>query len=100
MGAIALLGITGATNSLGNKYTFNTNVLSKAEEKCQKNSGLKHINWGIYTKTKSAAKALASTFKWSGAPEVHGSGKYGHYHDKTHSFHVWFGKPQIYYQQG
>lgn len=27
------------------------------------------------------------------APEVHGRGYYGHYHDKNHLIHIWYGGP-------
>ena len=27
-------------------------------------------------------------------PEVHGVGRYGHYHDITHTFHIWYGGTQ------
>ena len=92
-----MLGITGAENTLSKKYTFNTRLLSKAEKRCQKDSGIKKVEWGIYAKKQSAAKALASVFRYTSSPEIHGSGKYGHYHDSTHSFHIWFGSAFIYY---
>ena len=47
--------------------------------------------WGIYAYTQEAAKALAYIFGGTSAPEVHGSGCYGHYNDKNHVFHVWYG---------
>lgn len=50
-----------------------------------------------YTEDQSHARMLAIIFgagKYS--PEVHGNGQYGHYHDSTHSFHIWFGAPIIY----
>ena len=47
--------------------------------------------WGVYTHEQSAAKALAYVFSCDRAPEVHGSGMYGHYNDKTDKFHIWYG---------
>ena len=46
---------------------------------------------GVYTQQQAAAKALAVLFGGYSAPKVHHSGYYGHYHDSTHSFHIWFG---------
>ena len=48
--------------------------------------------WGIYTKEQPYAKTLAILY---GAKkkkaEVHGSGYYGHYHDRDHNVHIWYG---------
>lgn len=63
----------------------------------------KTINWGVYTKKQEHAKMLAVAFKNTDPPEVHGSGKYAHYHEKPndnkkeHNIHFWFGNPVIYY---
>ena len=48
-------------------------------------------HWGIYTHKQVHAKALAISIGIITPPEVHGSGMYGHYNDKKHSFHIWFG---------
>ena len=39
------------------------------------------------------AKSLASVCGATEKTEVHGSGKYGHYHDdgENHHIHIWFG---------
>ena len=86
--AIAALGVTGAINGVNHAYTYNKEKSSDAQRKLQ------HLgtgNWGIYTHSQSAAKALALAFSWNEAPEVHGAGMYGHYHDSMHAFHIWFG---------
>jgi hypothetical protein len=50
-------------------------------------------NWGIYTNNQGYALALAVAFGalQSEAPQVHGNGYYGHYHDGRHKFHIWYG---------
>lgn len=42
------------------------------------------------------AKLLAIAFNCKSAPEVHGDGSYGHYHDEKHKYHIWFGNPVKY----
>lgn len=60
------------------------------------------INWGVYTHDQAHAKALAVVFGNTDPPEVHGSGKYAHYHEKPkekkneHNMHFWFGGPVLY----
>ena len=49
--------------------------------------------WGIYADSKVAAKMLAFGTGCYDAPEVHGYGGYGHYHDSHHFVHIWFGSP-------
>ena len=86
--ALTALGVTGATNSISKRYEYDTGRSSYAQRK------LEHMgsgNWGIYADTQSAAKALAVVFGWNNKPEVHSSGMYGHYHDSTHTFHIWYG---------
>ena len=86
--ALAALGISGAMNSISKLYTYDRHRSSFAESVMQKlGAGV----WGIYASTKSAAKALAFVFGSTAHPEVHGWGMYGHYHDSTHTFHIWFG---------
>ena len=87
--ALTALGITGATNSLSKIYKFK---IKKASGKVRSLES-KGENWGIFADSQTAAKALAVVFGYTGAPEVHGVGYYGHYHDSTHSFHIWYGKP-------
>ncbi len=52
-------------------------------------------HWGIYTPQQEHAKALADYYGYVECPEVHDSGYYGHYHDGSHTFHIWFGEPII-----
>ncbi len=56
-------------------------------------TGVKDNLWGIYADKKSAAKALAFVLKSDSKPEVHGRECYGHYHDKNHLIHIWYGMP-------
>lgn len=51
--------------------------------------------WGIYADSQPAAKLLAVMTRSYKAPEVHGRGYYGHYHDRKHLIHIWYGNPQI-----
>ena len=55
--------------------------------------GAKDGELGVYADKKYAAKALAFVLKADSAPEVHGRGYYGHYHDKNHLIHIWYGGP-------
>ena len=50
---------------------------------------------GIHADKKYAAKALAFVLKANSKPEVHGKENYGHYHDKNHLIHIWYGEPVI-----
>jgi RHS repeat-associated protein len=95
--ALTALGITGATNTLSKVYKYNRGKSSNAQRELQKKSD----NWGIYTHDQSAAKALAVVLgakqgTEEGTPKVHSSGMYGHYHDSTHTFHIWFGGKIVY----
>ena len=95
--ALAALGITGATNSISQRFSYDIGKSTSAQRQ------LEHMgsgNWGIYADSQVAEKALAVVFGFTGKPEVHGSGMYGHYHggyvsSKTgkyeHVFHIWFG---------
>ncbi len=86
--ALAALGVSGATNSISKRYMYNRGKSSLAQRQLEhKGSG----NWGIYADSQSSAKALAVVFGFSARPEVHASGMYGHYHDSTHTFHIWYG---------
>ena len=82
------LGIKKASNSIKRRYTMPDNFKSP--------DSIKSSNWGIYADSQSDAKALATVLKSTDSPKVHDSGYYGHYHDKTHQIHIWFGQP-IYY---
>ena len=95
--ALATLGVTGATNSITARYSYNKERASSAQRT------LEHLcsgYWGIYADTQVAAKALAVVFGWNDNTEVHSPGMYGHYHGgyvdtKTgryeHAFHIWYG---------
>ena len=82
------LGITGATNSLTNVYKYDRSRSSDAQRELE-HKGIGE--WGVYADDQRAAKALAIVFGWDERPEVHGNGMYGHYHDYTHTFHIWYG---------
>jgi len=86
--ALAALGVTGATNSLNKQYKYDPGKSSNAQRTLQH---LGSEQWGIYTHAQSAAKALAVVLGSNEKPEVEGTNMYGHYHDSTHSFHIWFG---------
>ncbi|WP_040906581.1 hypothetical protein, partial [Youngiibacter fragilis] len=76
------------SNSIASRYNYNRSKSSDAQRK------LEHVGkgyWGIYADSQEAAKALAVVMGYAGRPEVHSSGMYGHYHDITHTFHIWFG---------
>ena len=86
--ALVSLGFSGATNKLNQKFKYARENSSDAQRK------LEHMgsgNWGIYTHDQAYAKALAIIVGAYQPPEVHGSGMYGHYHDGTHTFHIWYG---------
>ena len=93
--ALAALGITGATNSISQRFSYNPGKSSSAQRQ------LEHLgNWGIYADSQVSAKALAVVFGFNSKPEVHGSGMYGHYHggyyngrkgEYEHIFHIWYG---------
>ena len=83
--ALGMLGITGASNSLSRRYTYNRGQSSPAQRLLEKEA---KGHWGIYADSQQAAKALAIVLGYSGRPEVHSSGMYGHYHDLTHTFHI------------
>ena len=50
----------------------------------------------MYSKQQAYAKLLAIAFNCKSAPEVHGDGSYGHYHDEKHKYHIGFGNPVKY----
>ena len=86
--ALACLGISGATNSISQRFTYNKGKSSDAQRQ------LEHLGkgeWGIYSHSQYAAKALATVLGCTEPPEIHGAGMYGHYHDSTHTFHIWYG---------
>ena len=86
--ALISLGFSGAINSLNQSFTYDRSKSSDAQRELEhKGSG----NWGIYTHDQAHAKALASIVGANQPPEVHSTGMYGHYHDSTHTFHIWYG---------
>lgn len=93
--ALTTLGITSAANRITKKYNLSKGKFNKsvAKRKLSK-KGVRDNLWGIYADKKYAAKALAFVLKSDSAPKVHGRGFYGHYHDKNHLIHIWYGKEQ------
>ena len=86
--ALACLGITGATNSISQRFTYDKGRSSDAQRQLEhRGKG----EWGIYSHSQYAAKALATVLGCTEPPEIHGAGMYGHYHDSTHTFHIWYG---------
>ena len=86
--ALSALGITGAANNFSKIYQYDRGKSSDAQRALEhRGTG----NWGIYADSQSAAKALAYVLGGTNPPEVHSSGMYGHYHDSTHTFHIWYG---------
>ena len=87
------MGISGATNSISQRFIYNRGNSSFAQRQLEHNdSG----EWGIYADSQQAAKAPAVVMGYSGKPEVHSSGMYGHYHDSTHTFHIRYGSKITY----
>ncbi len=96
--ALAAIGCTAVIN-LSQRSYFNRGGSLYEEYKSKSDA------WGIYASNQSAAKALAvvtgcleadkSPYYSHGynGPEFHGAGQYAHYHDYTHSFHIWYGSP-------
>lgn len=84
--ALTILGVKKAACSLTRRYT----VTAKRPSSC------KTSDWGMYTTNQPYACALATMLGCTSKPEVHGSGYYGHYHDKNHIIHVWYGYPVNY----
>jgi hypothetical protein len=50
----------------------------------------------MYTTNQAYACALATMLGCTSKPEVQGPGYYGHYHDKNHIIHIWYGYPVNY----
>ena len=87
-GALKILGCLAAYNNLRRAIEYDNSRYCDAHKEADKR-GASH--WGIYTHKQVHAKALAISIGIITPPEVHGSGMYGHYNDKKHSFHIWFG---------
>ena len=86
--ALAMFGCLGACNNLRIAKEYDPSSYCKAHKEV---NDLGYSTWGIYTHYQIHAKALAVSIGVTTPPEVHGSGKYGHYNDKAHSLHIWFG---------
>lgn len=85
---LAMLGCLGTCNNLRIAKEYDPSSYCKADKEV---NDLGYSTWGIYTHYQIHAKALAVSIGVTTPPEVHGSGKYGHYNDKAHSLHIWFG---------
>ena len=86
--ALAMLNCLGVYNNLRTPVDYNSSSYCAAHKKVNE---LGYSVWGIYTHYQVYAKALAVSIGVVTPPEVHGSGKYGHYNDSGHSLHIWFG---------
>ena len=81
-------------SSYGMHYTETVLFLGYSETIARYDSYFKDsIAWGVYTLYQPDAKLLAVSLGNNDAPETHGIGFYGHYHDEDHGFHIWFGMP-------
>ncbi len=101
--ALIALGVTGAANvTLNSRFTYDKGRSSEAQREAQRQPNIDDSkDWGVYTHSQAYAKALAVVLGWNenpdsmhGLPEAHGHGRlgyYGHYHDFTHSMHIWYG---------
>ncbi len=93
--AFASLGVTAATNSVSQRLFLTRRRFQRSNARSQLRKKQKKNNlWGIYADTQIAAKAMAVVTGAYSAPEVHKYGQYGHYHDKRHFIHIWFGNEQ------
>jgi hypothetical protein len=86
--ALGILGIKKASCSISQRFTLSQNT--KAPSSC------KGSEWGVYSSNQVYASALATVLGCTSSPEIHGSGLYGHYHDKNRVIHIWYGY-QIFY---
>ncbi len=91
----AYLGSDGFLYKVGPGMGYREAVLSLGVEIVRKDKASKYgkNRWGVYTEQQIDAKALAVAFGWTSPPEAHGINYFGHYHDNTHAFHIWFGSP-------
>ena len=81
------------------KYDKNGNQLATVNRyeipSDKKDSAYIDIDVTLGDDKKYAAKALAFVLGANSKPEVHGKENYGHYHDKKHLIHIWYGDPVI-----
>ncbi len=91
----AYLGSDGFLHKVVPGIGYREAVLSLGVEIVRKDKASKYgkNRWGVYTEQQIDAKALAVAFGWTSPPEAHGINYFGHYHDNTHAFHIWFGSP-------
>ena len=98
MDALAILGCLSCWNNLRKATTYNEDGPACEAKKYAMSNGADV--WGIYTPLQAHAKHLAllvhAKEQTVESPEVHGPGKYGHYHDGKHAFHIWYGGPLYY----
>lgn len=99
-GALLALGFTGATNSIKKRLTHSKGAMApkprEYKESNEKKDKADAVVWGIYTSNKRDAKSLAVVTGSNAKPEVHGDGYYGHYHDRYHMIHIWYGSKANY----
>lgn len=81
--ALSILGVKKAACSLTRRFRVTAN----------RPSSCKSSQWGMCSTSQAYACALATMLGCTSKPEVHGSGYYGHYHDKDHIIHIWYGYP-------
>ena len=84
--ALSCLGVKKASVSLMRNYRVTATKPSECKTK----------DWGVYSSNQAYAKALAVMLGCNEPPEAHGIGYYGHYHDKDHKIHIWYGSPMKY----
>jgi len=94
--AFSMLGITAGINFTEDTRKLIKNLLKSSEAKQEVDFDEKHSKWGIYTYTQEAAKKLAVSVGCVKPPEVEDVGYFGHYHDFTHTIHIWYGYPLYY----
>ena len=85
--ALTVLGVKKAACSLARRYSINP----------QRPTSCKGSKWGVYSTSQAYAAALAIMLGCTSSPEVHNPGEYGHYHDKNHHIHIWYGYPINYH---
>ena len=91
---LAYVNSIGSLIRLGQKMTYEQALIALNASAIVNYLKQNHRHlWGIYTYSQAYAKRLAYAVGLGGGPEVHTAGYYGHYHDSTHEYHIWFGGP-------
>ena len=92
-----MLGVSSAINFVGHTVNMDVFIPHLQEfgllpQNLEKNE-YKDYNIGIYTKDHMAAEGLAFVFGGVLSPEISSSldSAYYHYHDASHSIHIWYG---------